>query len=90
MAVQIRVIESSDERQVRRLLDRHTRDNSVIVRRVTRIVDDVRRRGDAAVADYARRFDRLTEPIEVSADELEAKLRAIVEPFRKVTGRPLD
>jgi hypothetical protein len=25
-----------------------------------------------------------------SAAELEAKLREIVEPFRKVTGRPLD
>ena len=83
MAVQIRVIESSDERQVRRLLDRRTRDNTVMVRRVTRIVDDVRRRGDAAVADYARRFDRLTEPIEVSAGELEAAERRLPAAVRR-------
>jgi len=70
MAFQVRIIDFADERQVRRLLERRTRENTAVVRTVTRIVEDVQRRGDAAVIEYARRFDKLTQPIEVSADEM--------------------
>jgi len=64
------MIDSDDERQVRRLLERRTRDNSSTQRRVARIIDNVRRRGDTAVLDYARRFDKLTQPIEVTTGEM--------------------
>jgi len=70
MAFQVRMIDSDDERQVRRLLERRTRDNSSTQRRVARIIDNVRRRGDTAVLDYARRFDKLTQPIEVTTGEM--------------------
>ena len=74
MAFQVRMIESGNERQVRRLVERRTQENASVQRRVAHIVDDVRRRGDAAVLDYARRFDQLSEPIEVTTGEmLEAK-----------------
>jgi histidinol dehydrogenase len=42
------------------------------VRRVAQIVDRVKRSGDAALIAYARRFDNLTLPIEVTADEMQA------------------
>jgi histidinol dehydrogenase len=74
MAFQVRMIESGNERQVRRLLERRTRESASVQRRVAYIVDEVRRRGDAAVLDYARRFDQLSQPIEVTTGEmLEAK-----------------
>ncbi len=38
--------------------------------RVGRIVDEVRRHGDRALVAYARRFDRLDGPIEISRDEI--------------------
>ncbi|MCF3641877.1 histidinol dehydrogenase [Rhizobium sp. TRM95111] len=46
------------------------------------IIDDVRARGDAALADYSRRFDGLdfaTTPMRVGADELDAA-RSEVDP----------
>ncbi|MBW8714167.1 MAG: histidinol dehydrogenase, partial [Acidobacteria bacterium] len=73
----IRVIESSDERQVSVLLDRRIHRNPEVTERVARIVDDVRRRGDAAVIEYARQFDTLTEPVEVTADEIDAAVKRV-------------
>jgi histidinol dehydrogenase len=70
MAFQVRIIDSADERQVRRLLERRGSENTALARRVARIVEDVRRRGDAAVIDYARRFDKLTQPLEVTTGEM--------------------
>lgn len=42
-------------------------------RRVRRIMDAVRRDGDAAVRRFARRFDGLDGPIEIGADEMAAR-----------------
>jgi histidinol dehydrogenase len=70
MAFQVRIIDSGDERRVRRLLERRSRENTALARRVARIVEDVQRRGDAAVIDYARRFDKLAEPLEVTTGEM--------------------
>jgi histidinol dehydrogenase len=39
-------------------------------RRVERIVDQVRTGGDRALARFAKRFDRLSDPIEVTAKEM--------------------
>lgn len=42
---------------------------------VTNIVEDVRKRGDAALADYSRRFDQVdpdTVPLRVGVEEIEA------------------
>lgn len=83
MAFQVRIIDSADERQVRRLLERRTRENSALMRRVARIVENVQRRGDAAVIDYARRFDQLIEPLEVTADEMLAAERQLPRGVRR-------
>lgn len=54
--------------------------------RVAAILDDVRRRGDAAVLEYTARFDRLqadsVAALEIGADELRAALASITPAQR--------
>ncbi len=66
----MKIIFSSNTSIRRQLVDRKKAADLSIDRRVARIVDDVRRQGDRALIDYARRFDGLTEPVEVSAREI--------------------
>ena len=83
MARDPRIIESLDTREVSRLVERRTRRSSGIARTVARIVARVRRDGDAAVAVYARRFDRLAGPVEVTADEMREAARAVSPNVRR-------
>ena len=66
----MKIISSSNTRAVRRLLDRAQRRDPVVEEQVTRIVSGVRRHGDRSLQDYARRFDRVTGPLEVSRREM--------------------
>ena len=66
----IRVIESTDEKAIAAILDRSPARSTKVERAVARIVADVRARGDAAVAEYARRFDGLEGGFEVSRGEM--------------------
>jgi histidinol dehydrogenase len=77
--VRLRIIEASDGRAIARLLTPARRDDRAFDRRVEAIVDAVRRGGDRALLRFARRFDRLAAPIEVSADEMRGGA-ARVEP----------
>ena len=58
--------------------------NADVQRVVRSIIADVRRRGDAAVLAYARRFDRVTAAsvakLEVGKKDLQAALRSIPKP----------
>ena len=65
-----RIVESSDEATVSALLDRRVRRDEAVARAAGEIVERVRREGDAAVMDYARRFDGLGGPVEVTEAEL--------------------
>ncbi len=76
----MQIIASRDVEAVAALLDRRPRRDPAIERRVARIVDRVRREGDRALVAYAKRFDHLTAPIEVSADEI-AEAAASVGPI---------
>ena len=67
----MKIIFSSNTSIRRQLIDRKKTADLSIDRRVARIIDDVRRQGDRALIDYARRFDGLTEPVEVSAREIQ-------------------
>ena len=63
------------------LLDRSTRFEDGVDDAVAEILADVRARGDAAVADYTRKFDRREPPYEVSRarwDELAGQVAAPV------------
>jgi histidinol dehydrogenase len=67
----MRILASSSVKAVERLLRPSNRDDRTVTAAVAKIVSAVRRRGDAALVDYARRFDRLREDLEVSRDEID-------------------
>ena len=83
MAFKVRIIDSTDDRRVSRLIARRTRRHAELTRRVATIVDRVRRGGDAALVRYARRFDKLTKPIEVTREEMRAASRDLPRELRR-------
>jgi histidinol dehydrogenase len=79
----MRIITSTNRRAVAALLDRRTRRDGALARRVGRIIEAVRSRGDAALLEYARRLDGLQGSIEVSAAELAEAGRQVAPPVRR-------
>jgi histidinol dehydrogenase len=75
----MRILTSRNAKAVERLLRPPSQDDRRVAAAVAAIVSAVRRRGDAALLDYARRFDRLEGPLEVPPDEIE-ELAARVPP----------
>lgn len=65
------IIKSSNVRAVSALVDARPASDPALQRRVAAIVDRVRREGDPALLRYARRFDGLQGPIEVTRREIE-------------------
>lgn len=66
------ILESTDAKALRRLLDRTPDDYGRIEPAVKDILAAVRARGDKALVDFARRFDGLEGPIELSPAEIHA------------------
>ncbi|MGV3517173.1 histidinol dehydrogenase [Luteitalea sp.] len=64
------ILESTDTRALRRLLDRTPDDHGRIEPAVKEIIAGVRARGDRALVEYARQFDALDGPIELSPAEI--------------------
>ena len=79
----MKIIASSNARAVRRLVERRGAVDDQLVQQVARIVRGVRRRGDRALAQYARRFDGVTGPLEVSRRELEEGARLTPPAVRR-------
>ena len=79
----VRIIPATDAPAVAALLDRAARRNSTLERRVARIVEHVRRDGDAAVLEYAKQFDGLSGPVEVSRDEIRRGARGVAGDVRE-------
>jgi histidinol dehydrogenase len=75
----MRIIESTNTRAVATLLNRRPARDREIDRRVSRIVGRVRRDGDKAVRRFAKQFDALAGPIEVTRDEM-ARAAALLDP----------
>ena len=78
----MRIISSTQVAAVAALLDRRARRDARLEQRVARIVECVRRGGDAAVTSYARRFDRLTGSLEVMRDEIDAGAASVARDVR--------
>jgi histidinol dehydrogenase len=78
----MKIVEAGNTRALNRLLARHERDDRLFERRVLRIVDDVRESGDRALSGFAKRFDRVTGPIEVTAKEMRAGAAKVDAPVR--------
>ena len=64
------------------LLVRSTRFDAGIDGTVASILDDVRTRGDAAVEEYTRRFDRREPPYEVSRERWGARAAEVADDVR--------
>ena len=79
----MKIVSSSDVRAVRRLLARSSDADRKVSAAVTSIVSAVKRRGDVALLEYARRFDGLDGPLEIGRDEID-ELAARVPP--KIRG----
>jgi len=78
----IRIIPSADAAAVDSLVGRSARRNAALERRVARIVEHVRRDGDTALLAYARQFDGLAGPVEVSRDEIRRGARTVPREVR--------
>jgi histidinol dehydrogenase len=66
-----------------RLLARGGRGDRAIDRRVRTIVDRVRSEGDRALLRFARKFDGVAPPLEVSADEMRDQARRVAPDVRR-------
>jgi len=66
----LRIVDSSNRRAVRALLAPERVRDAATDRRVAAIVTGVRRGGDRSLLRYARKFDGLDEPMEVTPDEI--------------------
>jgi histidinol dehydrogenase len=94
----LRIVDSGNRRAVRELLAPERVRDAATDRKVAAIVGDVRRHGDAALLRYARKFDGLSGPIEVTAAEMRraaatvpsdvrAAIRAAARNIRTVARR---
>jgi len=66
----VRIINTANRRALDRVLALDTRIDPTFDRRVAAIVDGVRKGGDRALFAFARRFDGVSGPIEVTRDEM--------------------
>ena len=66
----MRIINTTNRRALDRVLALDTRVDPQFDRRVAAIVDGVRQGGDRALFAFARRFDGVSGPIEVTRDEM--------------------
>jgi histidinol dehydrogenase len=78
----MRIISSTDTRAVARLVDRRPERDRDVERRVAQIVERVRQDGDKALLKFARRFDGLRTPLEITSDEIEAGARQVSRDVR--------
>jgi histidinol dehydrogenase len=77
MPFEPRIIDSADEPAVSALLDRRVRRDETVARAAAEIVERVRREGDVALRDYARRFDALDGPMEITAAVMRDEARRV-------------
>ncbi len=79
----MQIIQSSNARAVASLLDARPAKDPALERRVAAIVERVRRDGDSALLGYARRFDGLDGPIEVSRREIDKSATLVDRDVRR-------
>ena len=78
----LKIVEATNRRAVRALLAPTRIGDSTTERRVAAIVAAVRRDGDRALLRYARRFDPLDGPLEVTQDEMRAAAARVPRAVR--------
>jgi histidinol dehydrogenase len=83
----LKIIEASNRRALGRVFARDTSADRAFDRRVAAIVTRVRTGGDRALARFARRFDGVTGPIEVTAAEMETAAARVPRDVRRALGQ---
>jgi histidinol dehydrogenase len=86
-ALKLRTIDASDRRAIERLMAPATRDDRAFDRRVQAIVDAVRSGGDRALLRFARKFDGLAAPIEVSTEEIRDSASRVDSAVRRAIAQ---
>ena len=86
----IRIIRSSDSVAVDRLVSVDRDGAPSIERRVAEIVSRVRRAGDRALLGYARRFDKLRRPLELTPREMREGAQQASVSVRRALGEAAD
>jgi histidinol dehydrogenase len=79
----ITIVDASDTAAVKALLWPERDRDGETERRVAQIVADVRTTGETALLRYAREFDRLDGPIEISRKEMQAAAKEVPARVRK-------
>ena len=83
----LRIIDATDTRSIRRLIAASSREDRAFERRVRTIVDAVRTGGDRALERYARRFDGMSPPLEVSAADMHAAAARVDPAVRRAIAQ---
>ena len=79
----MRIINASNKRAIGRLLARGGRGDRALDRRVRTIVDRVRAEGDRALLRFARAFDGVDAPLEVTAEEMREQASRVAPDVRR-------
>ena len=69
----MKIIDASNKRAIAALFAKKESTDRVFERKVAAIVQKVRTGGDKALLRFARQFDNLSLPIEVTREEMEAE-----------------
>src|SRR5689334_2372359 len=83
----MRIVSASNRRAVAELLSATRIRDRATEKAAAQIVDRVRRRGDAAVKQFATQFDGLTGSIEVPQEKWEREARALDPRIRRAIAR---
>jgi len=85
--MRLKIIEGGDKRAIRRLLAPAARADKAFDKRVAAIVDAVRDRGDRALEQFARRFDNVSPPLEVSPADIRAGADRVSADVRRAIAK---
>ena len=83
----MRIVEASQKRAIEALFAKKETIDRAFERKVSAIVDQVRAGGDTALLRYARKFDNLSRPIEVTREEMEAEAARVPAEVRAAIAR---
>lgn len=78
----MKIIESSNKRAIEQLFAKKETADRLFERKVASIVQKVRTGGDRALLRFARQFDNLSQPIEVTREEMEAEAAKVPADVR--------
>lgn len=78
----MRIIDASNNRAIERLFAAKAATDTAFARKVSTIVSKVRTGGDKALLRFAKQFDNLTQPVQVSREEMEAEAAALSPQVR--------